>query len=273
MRWLLLAFLAVFLAPAAPLRADDLAALQSAPEFTVHYELYTGGLRTLGIDAKAQLEADRYALTADIHSLGFLNWLFSYHARHQAGGHLIEGGIRPDLYANSGVWNGGSRSVTLSYGSTGPLTVEALPPATTDEREPVPTDLWAHTVDPLSLVLAVNRQADAEAPCSVTVPVFDGRRRYNLHLTPLGAERLQANSYSFFAGEALRCRVVWERLAGESHKPEWQAKRPPLTTVWLARFGKRRLWLPVRLETESGFGHVVGHMTQVGAASASPALD
>jgi hypothetical protein len=178
------------------------------------------------------------------------------------------GGVQPEVYRNDGQWLGSSRSVKLSYGESGPISAELNPSANEDEREAVPTALWAGTVDPLSLVLAVNRKAEAESPCSVSVPVFDGRRRYNLHLEALGTETLKASSYSSYAGPALKCRVIWERLAGESHNPTWVQRRPPLTTAWLAQFGRSHLWLPVRLETESGIGHVVGHMT--GIAPANP---
>jgi hypothetical protein len=258
----LLIWLSCLLAPLAA-RADGLAALQLPPDLTVHYDLYTGGLRTLGIEAKARLGADSYALSADINSIGLLGWFISYHARHESGGVLTQSGIHPALYANFGEWNGGRRSVTLSYGPDGPIAAEIKPAAEKDEREPVSPELWAGTVDPLSLVLWVNQQAAGGSPCAVNVPVFDGRRRYNVRLEALGNDTLKATGYSSFAGPALKCRAVWERVAGEPKNPQWQPKRPPLTTVWLAQFGRRGLWLPVRLETESGFGHVIGHMTSV----------
>ncbi|MBI3497944.1 MAG: DUF3108 domain-containing protein [Proteobacteria bacterium] len=266
-------WLCLLLVPANGALAGDLAAVQPAPDLTIHYDLYTGGLHTVGIEAKAHIQAERYALTADVNSVGLINWFFRYHARHEAGGKLTEGGIRPELYANAGEWNGGGRSVTLSYGDAGPIEAEVRPTPEKDERDPVPAHLWIGTVDPLSLVLAVNRRTASEEPCAVTVPVFDGRRRYNLHLEPVGLDRLPANRYSSFAGAALKCRVIYERVAGDPRNPQWQLRKPPQTTVWLARFGRNRIWLPVRLETESIFGAVVGHITHVAAAGTPHPLD
>ena len=55
------------------------------------------------------------------------------------------------------------------------------------------------------------------------------------------------------------------RIAGFKEKPPPDGE-PAIYTVWLARFERSGLTLPVRLEAATKWGSVIGHLTRVNSA-------
>jgi hypothetical protein len=122
------------------------------------------------------------------------------------------------------------------------------------------------TIDPMSVFVALNKAASGDSsPCNGKVPVFDGRRRFNLIFEEDGPGVVEWSHYSVFSGPALRCKVQMERLAGFQPNPRFNAKTPRVSILYVARFGESSMWLPVRLESDSSFGLVIGHLVEVDA--------
>jgi hypothetical protein len=123
------------------------------------------------------------------------------------------------------------------------------------------------TIDPVSVLVAANHAVTkGDRPCSGKAPVFDGRRRFNLVMVDDGVAAVEPTQYSVFSGPAVRCRVTMERLGGFMSNPRFNAEAENrVHLLYLARFGERGLWFPVRLESESTYGNVVGHMIAIDA--------
>jgi hypothetical protein len=253
---ILAAALAVALATTVPALGSE--------RLTAAFDIYTSGFRILGIEAEAELRPADYAMTIDIKTYGIVDWLLRFQARHRVEGRLASA-PQPDVYRTGGTFRGRNRAVHMIYGNGGPRILELDPPDRDEDRDPVTPAMLPGTIDPLSIVVAINRSGD-DGPCPPSVPVFDGRRRFNLKGEALGAESLEPNRYSAFSGVAKKCRVSMERIGGYMRNPTFGSRDPPpVTDVWMARFGGQGLWLPVRMEMTSWFGDVVGHMVRVNA--------
>jgi hypothetical protein len=130
--------------------------------------------------------------------------------------------------------------------------------------------LSANTLDLLTGTLVMLQSAKNTNHCTGKFPVFDGKRRFNITLKDDGTEVLAPSSYSKFEGEAMRCTLIVEPVAGfqpQDQKRGWMAvqnhteARHRLPTIWLARMKDSGQVVPVRMEIASAYGSVVAHLS------------
>jgi hypothetical protein len=104
--------------------------------------------------------------------------------------------------------------------------------------------------------------------CGGTIPVYDGRRRFDVRLKPEGTQDLAPNKLSGYAGPASACRLTFRNVAG-GRTPErtmfWRqvdaagdAGFP--TLVHLAPVSPGGEMMPVRVEVDSPFGWAIVHL-------------
>src|SRR5262249_31572256 len=128
--------------------------------------------------------------------------------------------------------------------------------------------------DMLTATLLLMQAAQNTQKCEGSFPVFDGKRRFNVTLQDKGMENVPQSDYSSFSGEALKCTLKVEPVAGFKEKDKkrgWMAvqshteerKKPP--TLWLARVDEAGPVVPVRMEIASDYGAVVAHLTKTRA--------
>lgn len=109
-------------------------------------------------------------------------------------------------------------------------------------------------VDPLSALLMPVPNAEAAvgpAACDRTVPMFDGRQRYDIAFSFVRMEQTE-----FGNGQAAVCRVRYRPIAG--HRSERRVNRElaanPNLFIWLTQVGDRPLVAPIRFEIGLDFG-------------------
>ena len=236
-----------------------------AESIGARYDIYTGGFKAIGIQARAVVTERTYNVQANLKTMGFLDWILRFNQTLEGRGRL-GATTTPLLYLSEGTFFGTRRTTRLDYLEDGRIDAVLHPANEDDERTPVTDDMKPGTIDPLSVFVAVNRSVQAGGqPCSGRVPVYDGRRRFNIVLEDDGVGAVEASPYSVFSGPALRCKYSMERLAGFQPNPRFNARTPPVSILYAARFGESDLWVPVRLESDSAFGYVVGHLVEIDA--------
>ncbi|MBM3550068.1 MAG: DUF3108 domain-containing protein [Alphaproteobacteria bacterium] len=239
----------------------------SAESLTARYEIYTGGFKSLAVQARAAIDDGTYRVEANLNTTGMIDWILRYSQKVEGEGETAgTASANPLRYVADGTFFGTHRRSRVDYQRDGGVTTTLHPANEDDDRTPVPETLKRGTLDPLSVFIALNRTASGNAgPCHGKVPVYDGRRRYDLVIEDDGVSAVEKTQYSVFSGPVLRCKIHMERLAGFQRNPRFNNQPPRVSIVYLARFGERGWWLPVRLESESGFGNVVGHLVEVDA--------
>lgn len=241
-------------------------ALPAAAEtISARFEIYMGGFKSVSIDARAVVAERAYDVEASLKTTGMIDWILRFSQRTGGRGEIGET-TSPLLYRSDGTFLGTRRTTRLDYRTDGSIAANLHPSDEDDDRTPVPEGMKRGTIDPMSVFIALNRAAaEGGSPCNGKVPVYDGRRRFNLVLEDDGVSAVEKSQYTVFSGPALRCKVQMERLAGFQRNPRFNAQPARISIVYVARFGEGAWWLPVRLESESSFGYVVGHLVGVDA--------
>jgi len=228
------------------------------------YTIYAGGFHVLDASIVLDLGRDGYMVEVSAQTQGILGTLFPWRTLARSDGKLNSGEAQPRTHRQTGTWRGEDRAVSLYYDGSGSVLTEVRPPDDPDEREPVPPELVSGTTDPLSAILSVAGAVALGRGCSATVPVFDGRRRYDLTFQAMGSRNLPPNRYSVFSGPAVQCQVTSKVLAGRWRKDSgWASddeKKTPVSLM-LAPVVEGMPPVPVRLEGQSRFGEVIMHLT------------
>jgi hypothetical protein len=158
---------------------------------------------------------------------------------------------------------GSRRDADLTFHPDGSIDAVVAPPNDADERAPVSPAEMRGALDPITAVLLATRQVGASGSCAQRVPVFDGRRRYDLAFADGGPATLKPSEYSSFSGAATLCLFRYIRVAGYQ-KPGGRWGNPRdydrEYRVWLASILPGLPPLPVRIEVEGTFGELIIHL-------------
>jgi len=241
-------------------------------EVTLDYAVYIGGFETIRISFKTALGATDYRMKMALDGQGVLDWWFSWNMSAFSEGRLAGGAVVPVRAGADSAWNGKHRRTRLSYAGGGaPYAImpSAIiePAPDDDDRDVVPPDLRAGARDLAGAVLAglsrLDRNLDGSRGCAVREAVFDGRRRYDLVLDPLGQDFIRRNEYSPFSGPALRCAVKIERIAGFRRTvtpSRW--RKSDGATLWIGRAFANFPPVPVRLELDTVLGGLRAYLVR-----------
>lgn len=240
-------------ASVSPARADPMSA---------RYEVYFGGFHVLNADALWQRSASGYRIAAEAQTQGFLGWLNPWKGTTESRGRLDTGKIIPQHHENHGTSDRGEKLVILRYGPDGDVTETVVEPEQDwVDRHPLPADAGQGTLDPLSVIAGLAEVLQDDGRCEGAFSVFDGRRRYDLTVTDAGEAELEPTSYSIYAGRARGCRLDYELLGGHRMERNKYAATARERIIWVARPEDGAPLIPVRLQIETAYGTVMGHLT------------
>lgn len=240
----------------------------------LRYDVYAGGLKALSANLELDLAAEAYDIGLKAETDGFIGSLFPWKASYATSGHSDKGVLIPTVSTSSSSWRSDEKTTEMSYDPHGNLlkTTEQRGQKTVVKRD-IDKSLTHDAVDMLTGALLMMQNAKNTEKCEGSFPVFDGKRRFNITLKDDGRETLAKSSLSRFEGEALRCTLKVEPVAGFKPKDKdrgWMAvqahtearKKPP--TIWFARLDDKGPVVPVRMEINSAYGAVVAHLTGAG---------
>ncbi len=149
----------------------------------------------------------------------------------------------------------------MTYADDGPPEVRAVPALGEDDRAVVPASARLGTVDPLSGIFDLLQAEDGG--CLGSVPVFDGRRRYDVVGTPMGQRVIPESSYTAYEGPADGCRLRIEPVSGFWRKFDEESRYAGSLRVWTAPVAEDLPPVPVRVEAETGFRAIRVHLTAI----------
>jgi Protein of unknown function (DUF3108) len=246
---------AALLLAAAPgtVRADPLNA---------SYQVFFGGLHVLDAEANWERGLESYRISGKAQSQGFIGWLYPWHGTTESRGLIAAGKVIPQSHENRGTNSEGDKLVLLTYGPEGDIADTLVQPEPEwEERHPLPADAGRGTLDPLSVIAGLSELLEKNGRCEGSFPVFDGKRRYDLTVSDSGTADLEATDYSIFAGEARACRLDYQLLGGHRIERSKYAATARERIVWVGRPSKDAPLIPVRLQIDTAYGTVMGHLT------------
>jgi len=214
------------------------------------YALSQAGVPVMDLRIVVDVSGDRYRLSTVARSRGVGRLFLPREQISEAEGGLAGREVLPARYRAEGEWRGTARRTVLEYlGRTPRLAV--LEPPEGPDRIPVRPEEADGTMDALSALLRLSRNAAATGRCDLTAAVFDGRRRLEWSSRTLGTGTPPVPGFS---GQALRCALESRLVAGFRRGDDpASAGRPRQAEAWLAQFGAGRPPMPLRVEFPSTF--------------------
>jgi hypothetical protein len=245
----------------APVERAAIPAVRHAGDgFRLSYDVYKSGFRALTLKFDVALDAGSYRTDARLESAGIIGWLFEWRLDAVSAGSLQDAMVRPRRHRFANHWRGRVRSVEIAYENGVPMEVRADPPYGDDAARAVSPGMLPGSVDPMSAVTAIVLENANGRLCRPKTAVYDGRRRYDARLTPLGTKTLKASNFASYAGPAEGCHLSFDRIAG--FKPGDERMSKMSVDIWLADVGTGVGKVPVRLELNTPWGVGFAHLSR-----------
>jgi hypothetical protein len=243
------------------------AASEQAPTgLEVDYKIALGGFDFGSADIKAEIGTGDYELDALIKTEGIAEQFFETTFALASQGSFSGNRVKPNRFISTYADADSSRRVELTYPKGG-APVMAAEPAYEDGFGPdVQLNDILMTQDPISALLLPTSSATA-SPCDRSLPLFDGRRRYDLQLREDGMTEMN-DSEGGYNGPVMRCTVSMLPVAGYERKTLIKLlAREDSIRIWLAPLEGSDVWVPVRLTLRTPFGGAVMRATRFEVAA------
>jgi hypothetical protein len=266
---LVFGFVCLCISGASPVRAD-------VPiDLTLEYEAYFGGMHVASARTQIYRDATTYHIEGKARARGLLDWYSDWKGQVSSRGQVEEGlKVEPNTHVNDGVWRGKERRNSLTFNPDGTVDVTRDAPEEDDIVTPVPKDSIPGSIDPITAILSLSGLIQQGEQCQGTVPVYDGRRRYDMSVTPDGMRTFERNDYTVFSGEAMACRLEFDRIGGfREQTSNKYTKTAHNRLVWVASPFPDTLPIPVRVEVDTDFGTLIVHLTAARFRDQEVALD
>tara|TARA_R110002073_G_scaffold3635_2_gene23924 strand:- start:14965 stop:15804 length:840 start_codon:yes stop_codon:yes gene_type:complete len=239
-------------ASGADITADN---VSGARMITARYSSSVLVFRVGDISLSAQIDPGHYAANTVVEAAGLAALFTDFDIHADVEGLRTPVSVAPLRYTHVERTGSKIRAVDIAFENriasaqaTPPFGSLGVPPATPAQLEGV--------IDPISAIFLLSqaRVGGEGAVCSGSLPVFDGKARYNLRLEAGESRNVRTPAWR---GEALLCHAWYEPIAGYDPEdyPTPAELRYPLD-IWLAHFPEHGFYLPVRLHTRAGFGGV-----------------
>lgn len=219
------------------------------------YKLYVGGVLIGKIDVRATLRADGYAMQANMKTDGVAGWFLEAAARVVGEGRRVAAKTKrekerltPESFLVKSVYGGKPQDVDMRFTDGAPSSVVAEPPFKKKWYEIDPTQQGG-SLDPVAAAAAALLPSIAGEPCNRVLPIFDGRRRYDIRVGKQVAVKEGENGVKI-----VECDASVKRVAGFKKK---YLKKPPYP--FKARFiiEPNGMTTPQRVWAETDFGAAV----------------
>jgi hypothetical protein len=232
---------------------------QPASRLQVGMTIYAGGIVMGKMDLDATLRGSDYRAVSNLQTRGVINAFWQSEIQATSSGKVDAKGLAPSLYDSFYTGHAGKKQeVSLTYEGEGLPRLYADPVYSTTGYEVKPEDTKG-TLDPLSAVTLIFSGVSAQPgnPCSVTAPVFDGRRRYNVEVTRGRDVDIKLDS-GVYQGKGVQCDIHYRQIAGFRPRVLKDNESFPIVHAWVATFPSavagRNYTVPVRIWADTRYG-------------------
>lgn len=227
--------------------AGAVATATATAPLALHYDIYARGFPVMALDFRLDETAAQYRIAGTIHPSGVVAWFSNFTMRTESRGAVAADALRPEAHETDSRGRRGERRAQLDYVADGRILTALIPPEDPGHVPPSSGQILG-TVDPLTAILAMSHAFQRSGSCAIAVPVFDGRRRYDL---TLDEERRETR----VAAAPRRCAVTLAKIAGFSGERD-DAPHLVHGFVWIGAPRPGAPPLPVRIEFASDWGPI-----------------
>ena len=200
-----------------------------------------------------------YHTVSTLQTSGVVNAFWQSEIQATSSGKVGAKNFIPGLYDSFYTGRAGKKQeVSLNYEGASAPRLYADPAYSTTGFEVKPDDI-KNTLDPLSAVTLIFSGVGARDgnPCSVTAPVFDGRRRYDVELTKVHEVDIRLDS-GLYQGKGVQCDARYRQIAGYRPRVLKDNEQFPVIHAWFVSLPStvagRDYAVPVRIWAETKYG-------------------
>ncbi len=239
--------------------------------FELNYEVYAGGLHGVSTSleiAKNSLTA--YHIKTTVKTRGIISLIYPLKATYVSFGKIKKNELLPEKYESVSKVRSKTKIKTLEYNDKGVIIEKVINKnGKINRTEIIDTKLAEGAIDFLAVWQEMMLKVENGKGCSQEIPVFDGKRRFNLNFKDKGESEILKSKYSFFKGIASECMLDVEPI-GERPRNSWfwhrsgkYEKQNPIR-IFMASVEENTPPIPVRIEIDSnGFGSIIAHLSSV----------
>lgn len=250
-----------------------LAAEKNRDSFEVTYAMYTGGFDVVEIDGFFKRTGSAYEMEMLAFTKGLLGSLAPWKGELNSKGKVSKkGDYTPNYHRFSSWWRSKEERTTFLYDASGKFkSMELIEENGTKNTDPVDPELTSGTKDMLTALAVMLDHYKKHGNCSVSVPSFDGKRKFNMVFKDTGDAEIKSGRYSIFAGKARTCTIeivpvagLWrEKARGWMSVQDQGKKGNKLPKLWIAKPAENLPVIPVRFDVFTNYGSIVMHLTGV----------
>lgn len=183
------------------------------------YKVAFNGFDIGSFSFEAEVRSGRYVLDGNAEISALLG-AFKWQGLSRASGAIAAQGAEPTAYTFDFRSSSKAGAIKMAFKKGGVQTVTSTPPSLpSDDIVPVEPRHLSGVLDPLSAVLALTRAGTGD-PCRQRLPVFDGKQRFDLVMSPLGERPLVEKRPSGQPGMLTVCQMQYKPIAGYKRGPE-----------------------------------------------------
>ena len=234
----------------------------------LHYKIYVGGFHVVDLNVDIGLNARAYKFDAKVEAVGMVGRMFPWWMKAYSRGEISDAVVTPVSAGQQNSWRGKERFIDLTFVDGVARIDRIVPKPESDDRDRVPVAMRTGVTDLTGAIVALIRNMDAGRPCEAQLPVFDGRRRYDLIAVPDGNDKLRPSGYTPYAGETVNCVLSIDMKAGfkKTDDSGWN-DRGRSARVWMAKAFGDVPPLPIRLTVNTPLGSVIAHLNAASVES------
>lgn len=234
------------------------------------YSIYIGGFHVAALKIDLDLAAEGYDIAAKVSTIGMIGRMFPWWMKAYSRGEIVGAGVgvMPVSAGQRNNWRGRERFIDMKFSDGIARIDKIVPKPETEDRDKVPVAMRTGVVDLASAIVSIIRKMDGDRACAAEIPVFDGRRRYDLVSVPDGTEKLKRSGYTPFVGETVNCIVSIRKKAGfkKDDNSGWNGKSRS-ARVWMGKAFGDVPPVPVRLTLDTPLGDLIAHLSAAEYAS------
>ncbi|HEV2652885.1 MAG TPA: DUF3108 domain-containing protein [Rhizomicrobium sp.] len=230
--------------------------------------LYAGGVTLGKVDLDATIRGDQYHAVSNLETGGMVNAFWQAQIQATSTGTVAPKNFHPALYDSFYTGRADKKQeVSLTYDATGPAKLYAEPSYPLTGYE-VPPEQKKATFDPLSAItyFVSGVGATGESPCDVKLPVYDGRRRYDVNFVKVKDTSISMDN-GLYKGKALLCQIKYKQISGYKPRVLKDGVNFPEINVWVGVFPSaitgRNYVVPLRVWASTDYGVIAAVATTI----------
>jgi hypothetical protein len=220
------------------------------------YDISFDGMSIGEFTLASSMTAREYQMNANANISLLAGILFNWKGKTSSSGLVTAGGPRPSQYSFAYQTSDKREQINLAFTDNSVTKVAFNPPYfASTKRVPITVDHLHNVVDPLSAVVLLSyarTQKQKQEACSKTLPIFDGKMRYDLIFSYKGTRRVEDG----YKGPVYVCRVKYVQIAG--HKPGKKDNdldaAAENTEVWMVPVADSNLVVPYYISVPTTMG-------------------